>query len=161
MSYPNIAITAATGTLGTAVQHKLQKKEIPYTAVSRSKPQNAGGNCFEPGDLTDIDQLTKALEGIETVFFNVPLSPEIPHMTRNLVQAASKNGVKRIIKFSVLNADADSDVNLWKWHGISENIVADSGIDYLFLRSANFMQNFQNFYGETIRHEEHILPSSW
>ncbi|NBC67064.1 MAG: NmrA family NAD(P)-binding protein [Bacteroidetes bacterium] len=153
MSYPNIAITAATGTLGTAIQDKFQKKNISYKALSRTKPMNIGDNDFISVDLLDLNELTNGFQNIETVFFNVPLSPDIEQMTQNIVRAASKNDVKRIMKFSVLNADADSDANLWKWHGLSEKIIANSGFDYLFLRSANFMQNFQNFYGESIRQD--------
>ncbi|MEQ8524716.1 NmrA family NAD(P)-binding protein [Gracilimonas sp.] len=153
MNYPNIAITAATGTLGTKVQNRLYDNGVPFVAISRNKPENIQKDNFRSADFLDLQKLKMALEGVDTVFFNVPLSPDMEQMTENFVKAALDVGVKRIIKLSVLNADSKSEVNLWKWHGISEDLIVESGIEHLFLRSANFMQNFQNFYGETIRHD--------
>jgi uncharacterized protein YbjT (DUF2867 family) len=68
-----------------------------------------------------------------------------------LVNEAKKTGVRYIVKQSVLGADGDADVEIMRQHRKSEKIIEESGIPYTFLQPNEFMQNFINFHGHSIK----------
>jgi uncharacterized protein YbjT (DUF2867 family) len=97
-------------------------------------------------DFDDGDTVDAALMGVETVFL---LSTMVAH-ERNVVDAAKRAGVKRIVKLSVNGADKEA-FTFARWHrGIEKHIEA-SGVPWTFLRPAGFMQNFFNYMGDSIR----------
>jgi uncharacterized protein YbjT (DUF2867 family) len=68
-----------------------------------------------------------------------------------LVNEAKKAGVRYIVKQSVMGADEDADVGTMRLHREAEKIIEESGIPYTFLRPNEFMQNFINFHGHSIK----------
>jgi uncharacterized protein YbjT (DUF2867 family) len=77
-------------------------------------------------------------------------------MTKNVVNAAKKAGIKHIVKLSAMGAAPDSTVTPMRWHYECENIVKDSGIPFTILRPNFFMQNFVMFFGEQIKEKKTI-----
>jgi uncharacterized protein YbjT (DUF2867 family) len=67
-----------------------------------------------------------------------------------VVEAARRAGVRRLVKLSVLGAESEA-FSFARIHRPVERAIEGSGIPYTFLRPNSFMQNFVNYYGDTIR----------
>jgi uncharacterized protein YbjT (DUF2867 family) len=82
------------------------------------------------------------------------------NISSNLVKEAKKNEIKYIVKLSVWGADAEPGTILGRVHRKEEKIIEESGIPYTFLRSGAFMQNFVNFFGQTIKQQSAFFLSA-
>ena len=60
------------------------------------------------------------------------------------------------MKLSVIDADAEPGIMITRLHRQEEKIIEESGIPYTFLRVGAFMQNFINFFGQTIKTQNAI-----
>jgi uncharacterized protein YbjT (DUF2867 family) len=69
---------------------------------------------------------------------------EIPS---NLIGEAKKNGIKQIVKLSVFQSVG----TIVRLHRHEEKIIEESGIPYTLSQSSAFMQNFINFFDQTIK----------
>jgi uncharacterized protein YbjT (DUF2867 family) len=58
-----------------------------------------------------------------------------------------------MVKLSVMAADVEPGTIIGRLHRQEEKIIEESGITYAFLRSGAFMQNFINFFGQTIKNQ--------
>jgi uncharacterized protein YbjT (DUF2867 family) len=55
-----------------------------------------------------------------------------------------------------MEADAEPGTTIGRLHRQEEKIIEESGIPYTFLRPGAFMQNFVNFFGQTIKDQNAI-----
>ena len=104
-----IAITGATGQLGRLVVAKLKGK-VPagdIVALARSPAKAADlGVTVREADYAKPETLASALAGVDTLLLissNEVGKREAQH--RNVIDAAKKAGVKRIVYTSLLHAD--------------------------------------------------------
>lgn len=74
-------------------------------------------------------------------------------LTSNLVREAKKAGVKHIAKLSVMGADAEPGITPSHLHRQAEKLIEESQIPFTFLRPNFFMQNFVNFFAQTIKNQ--------
>jgi uncharacterized protein YbjT (DUF2867 family) len=95
--------------------------------------------------------LVTAFKGADKLFLLNPASPKAAELSANLVKEAKKNGIKHIVKQSVMGADSELDVAHLRLHRQAEKMIEESGIPFTFLRPNDFMQNFVNFYSPTIK----------
>jgi uncharacterized protein YbjT (DUF2867 family) len=95
-------------------------------------------------DYTNPISLARALRGVDRVYMAAPLAREMVDLTRQVVVAAVRAGVRHFVKLSVLNADQCDDLQLAHWHRTAERMVEDSGMAWTHLRPNSFMQNFTN-----------------
>jgi uncharacterized protein YbjT (DUF2867 family) len=72
-------------------------------------------------------------------------------ISSNFVIEAKKIGVQYIVKLSVMGADEEPGLVIGRLHRQAEKIIEESGIPYTFLRPNGFMQNFLNYYGQSIK----------
>ena len=155
-----ILVTGATGTIGSFVRNQLKEANAEFIALVRSeekaKPLNEKGIKTVIGDLSDINSLEKALQGIEKVFLLSVTSPDSPTLQGNLVKVAKEKDVKHIVKVSVRGADLDSDIGILRYHALTEKEILDSGITYTFLQPHSFMQNLV-FDAESIKNQNAIF----
>lgn len=157
-----ILVIGATGTIGTHLCNRLLAAQSDFVALVRN-PRKAGamkdiGIKTVSGDLSDMDSLLDAMEGIEKLFLLSVTSPDIPRLQGNAVNVAKTKGVRHIVKVSVRGAATDAHFNLARFHGEAEQIIRDSGIPFTFLRPHSFMQNLF-FDAKTIR-EQNVIYSS-
>jgi NAD(P)H dehydrogenase (quinone) len=145
-----IAITGAAGQLGRLVVEKL-KRRIPATslvALVRS-PAKAGGLgvAVRQADYTQPDHLDRALAGVDTVL--LISSNEIGQRAaqhRNVIGAARKAGVKRIVYTSLLHADT-SALGLADEHRETEADLKASGVPSTILRNGWYTENYTGSIG--------------
>jgi uncharacterized protein YbjT (DUF2867 family) len=152
-----ILITGATGTVGSEVVKQLSAKgeNIIVKAAARSATDNTFENLNRVQvvqlDYDKPDSLAVALKGVDKLFLLTPFQSNMVDLTSNLVSEAKKAKVKYIAKQSVMGADAEPGITPGRLHRQAEKIIEESGIPFTFLRPNFFMQNFVNYYSNSIR----------
>ncbi|MGB6594110.1 MAG: SDR family oxidoreductase [Candidatus Nitrosopolaris sp.] len=111
-------------------------------------------------DYNKPETLVTAFKGADKLFLLTPAFPKAAELAANLVKEAKKNGIKHIVKQSVMGADSELDVAHLRLHRQAEKMIEESGIPFTFLRPNDFMQNFVNFYSPTIKSDNALyLPA--
>jgi nucleoside-diphosphate-sugar epimerase len=135
-------ITGATGLLGSHIAEQLRQDDQPVRALVRPTSDTAFlesiGVELAPGDVTDAASLTKAMEGVETVYHAAAqvgdwgpwdrFQAVTIDGTRNMLAAAENADIKRFLHISsisayghpdgeglVLDESAPLGVDLHKW----------------------------------------------
>ena len=144
-----IAITGGTGFLGRNVARALVDAGHEVVLVARGCDQTdpsihqLGHSRFVPIGLDDTALLAKAFEGANVVVHCAGINRELGTQTyqlvhiqgtRNVVEAARRAGVMKIILISFLRArpNCGSGYHESKW--AAEEIVRGSGLDYTVLK---------------------------
>lgn len=146
-----MVITGATGQVGGKVLRRLVQRDVPVRtivrdpakaeAVRRSGVETVEGDFAEPGTLD------KALEGADAMFLACANVPNQVDLESNAVDAAVRSGVRRVVKLSILGAEAGSPVPFRDWHGRIEQRLKASGAYYTILRPNFFMQGLPGLVG--------------
>jgi NADH dehydrogenase len=130
-----IAITGATGFVGTHLTRRLESEGHDLVLISRR---------LVASGLSDVDALTQLFTGCKAIAHCAGIDREIGDQTyervhvegtRNVVEAAKRAGVERIVLLSFLRAgpDCGSPYHETKW--AAEEIVRNSGLDYTVLKA--------------------------
>jgi uncharacterized protein YbjT (DUF2867 family) len=156
-----IAVTGATGELGTRVAVRLAKLGLSQRLIVRDParaPQLPGTEIAQASSYIDGDAMRCALNGIEKVLLisardrfgvahssaknHVP-SPFYDRLQQHVaaVDAAVDAGVKHIIYLSMINAAPDATFILAHDHFSTEEHIRNSGISYTFLRVSLYADN--------------------
>jgi NAD(P)H dehydrogenase (quinone) len=140
-----IAITGATGQLGRLVVSKLKDRvsDAEIIALVRS-PEKASdlGVTTRAANYDKRETLTDALAGVDTLLLissSEVGKREAQH--RNVIEAAKKAGVKRIVYTSLLHADT-SPLDLAAEHLATENALKASGVPFTILRNGWYTENY-------------------
>ncbi|MDF7637014.1 NAD(P)H-binding protein [Leuconostocaceae bacterium ESL0958] len=142
-----ILVTGATGGLGQAALATLQQQVTPTAlyALARSQEKaaslQAAGVQVRLGNYDDPAALTQAFEDIDTVLF--VSSSELTarqQQHRNVVEAAQKAGVTRIVYTSFPKAQTSTSP-LAADHAFTERLIESTGLDYVFLRNNWYLEN--------------------
>src|SRR5215813_1679444 len=151
-----ILVTGATGTVGSEVVKQLSSTGQKVRSSVRSTTRVTSNDNLKDVELVEMDYnkpetLVTAFKGADRLFLLTPASPKAAELAANLVKEAKKNGIKHIVKQSVMGADSELDVAHLRLHRQAEKMIEESGIPFTFLRPNDFMQNFVNFYSPTIK----------
>jgi NAD(P)H dehydrogenase (quinone) len=146
-------ITGATGQLGRLVVEKL-KQQVgagQLVALVRS-PEKAKdlGVASRAFDYTQPGQLAEGLQGIDQLL--LISGSEIGQRKtqhQNIIEAAKKAGVKRIVYTSLLHADTSS-LSLAGEHHETEKLLKESGIPYTVLRNGWYTENYTASVGAAL-----------
>lgn len=142
----NVFLTGASGYVGSAVLERLLAHGHQVTAlVHRRPPQARSGVSFVQGDVTDAVSLTRAMTGCEAVVHLVGIIEERPRKgitferihvegTRNMLQAAKSNGIRRYVHMSAIAASPDGPAKYQRTKWAAEEAVRASGLDWTILR---------------------------
>jgi uncharacterized protein YbjT (DUF2867 family) len=141
-----IAVTGATGHVGSAIVRTLRQHDLPVRALVRKGSEyywlNDTGCGFFFGDLRDPSSLRRALRDVEFVIAATNVQRESQDNNhRNvtvegnqaLFEAAKSRGVGRVVLISCMGADLDPPAFQAR-RGAEEALVA-SGVPYTILRS--------------------------
>lgn len=139
-----IAVTGATGTIGSELLNLLSSRNATVKALSRhpEKVKKLPGIEWIAGDLADRENLTKNFDGVDTIFLLTGNVENMVYVQQNAIKAAVDAGVKRIVKLSALGASEHSKSVIGLWHFNVERALLESGLEWTILRPHAFMQNF-------------------
>jgi nucleoside-diphosphate-sugar epimerase len=127
-----IAITGSTGFVGSHLAARYNPEDVVH--ISR-----ANGI-----DIDDVEALTRAFEGVDVVAHCAGINRELGRQTyqrvhvqgtHNVVEAAKRAGVKKILFMSFVRArpNCGSEYHESKW--AAEELVRNSGLDYTVLKA--------------------------
>ena len=147
-STAHILVTGASGNIGTPLVQQLRAAGSHFS-VLRSQGPNAAG--VRVASYNDVDALTRAFEGVDTLFLLLPLVENKLALAANAALAAQRAGVKHIVRSSGAGADAASPFALPRLQGQIDEVLATTGISTTFIRPAGFMQNFATFMAGQVK----------
>jgi NAD(P)H dehydrogenase (quinone) len=161
-----IAVTAATGALGTHVVNQLidQLGAESVVALVRN-PQKASafaerGVDVRPFDYSsDVDTLSAQLAGVDSLLLisgNELGQRAAQHKT--VIDAAKQAGVAFVAYTSVLNADHSTNPVTGE-HLATEQYLAQAGVAYSFLRNGWYNENYLSSV-DTARQSHVVLTSA-
>jgi uncharacterized protein YbjT (DUF2867 family) len=157
-----ILITGASGSAGGAVLCEVLKIGSGARAMYRSKEDSAKvpqGATAVIADFADQQSLSRALEGIDTVYLVCSPVRELVELESNMIDASHKAGVKHIVLNSALGA-GDFAKSFPSWHRKVEDKLKGSGMDFTILRPNGFMQNLISYFAPSIRAEGAFYQST-
>jgi len=131
-----ILVTGATGSVGREVVRLLHKDGLKVRALSRN-PEKANfpaGVEGVAGDLLKPETFQAALEGVEKVFWMLPLAADY-HFPR----IARHSGVRHIVLLSAATVEIGAENAIARLHLNAEQAVRESGASWTFLRPSGFM----------------------
>ncbi len=147
-----ILITGATGTIGSALVHKLADQHLAVNALTRDPGKAKLPAWVTPvaGDMLDVESMRKALKGVRTLFLlNAVSTQELTEavLTLNLAREA---GIERVVYFSVFNGESFTNVPHFTSKYTIERMIAQMGIPATILRPNCFMQNDALFFKDAL-----------
>jgi NAD(P)H dehydrogenase (quinone) len=152
------AVTGATGKLGRLVLDELLTKTDAKDVVALARDPSALADYIAKGvqvrqaDYDDPASLDAALQGVDRVLMisgNAVGQRERQHSA--VIEAAKKAGVSYLAYTSVLNAQA-SKLLLAAEHVLTENLLANSGLNYDVLRMPWYSENYTGALAPAIEH---------
>lgn len=143
-----IAVTGATGQLGSLVVAKLKARAVDVIALART-PANVAdlGVTVREADYLKPDTLASALAGVDRLL--LISSSTIGRRAdehRNVITAAKAADVKRIVYTSLLHADT-SPLDLATEHRQTEVELRASDIAFTILRNGWYTENYTGLIG--------------
>ncbi len=145
-----ILVTGGSGYLGSHIVRKLidDGQHVRVMVNNRERAEREGRLIDLPvewveADITKPESLEPALEGIEIIVHTVAIAIEKGQRTYeainyqgtvNLVDAAKKLGIQRLINISQLGAAPDLPYRFLASKGRAQSYVAQSGLDWTAFR---------------------------
>ncbi len=149
-----ILVTGATGQVGSEVIKKLTSQGIKVLAGVRAPEAMATkdpGVSFVPFDYDVPESIKSALQGVERLFVVLPLHKDMRRYGSRIIEAAKGAGVKLVVNLSCMGADPNAHFQLGKIHGAVDADLEESGLPYITLRAAPFMQNYLTLHAEKVK----------
>jgi NAD(P)H dehydrogenase (quinone) len=145
MSADRILVTGATGFTGRSTVDTALKLGIPVRAFvhkddARATALRARGVEVAVGDLSNIDTVRAALQGVRAAYFVYPIRPGIIDATAYFAQAAEEAGVSAIVNMSQISARRDSKSHAAQDHWVAERVFDWSGVPTTHLRPTFFAE---------------------
>lgn len=162
-----IFVTGATGFVGQEIVQQLHQTGYSVRMLVRKKPRGetrqSTGAEIHVGNILDAGSLRGALKGIDAVIHLVGIISEVGESsfenvhvrgTRNVVEAAREQEVKRFVHMSALGTrpNAVSRYHRTKWE--AEEIVRGSGLAFTIFRPSLIFgprDLFVNLFAKMIR----------
>lgn len=131
-----ILVTGATGSVGREVVRLLHKDGLKVRALVRNleKANLPAGVERVAGDLLKSETFLAALEGVEKVFWMLPLAADF-----DFPRIARLSGVRHIVLLSAATVEIGAGNAIARLHLKAEQAVRESGVSWTFLRPSGFM----------------------
>lgn len=141
-----IAVTSASGHLGTAIVKALLKatEQGNVIAIART-PENAThlGVEVRKGDYNSREDFIAALKGIDTVLLVSGMDDPQKRIQqhRNVIEAAKQNGVKKIVYTSIVGAEENNAFSpVVQSNRQTEEDIRNSGLNWVIGRNGIYIE---------------------
>lgn len=135
-----VAILGAGGATARPLVAALEVRGSPVRAVVRRAPPLGAFADARVADLTDPDQIARAIDGACAVHLIPPVFNDGETVfARNAIIAARRVGIDRLSYHSVLHAPTEAMPHHWRKAQV-EQIVRDSPLAWTILQPALYMQ---------------------
>lgn len=147
---PRIAISGVTGHIGGSVLRSLAASTHPGQLVAlvrdAQRAPRIDGVDVRVASYSNADACVDALTNVD-VFFMVSASETHDRVEQHLtvIAAAAKAGVKHIVYTSFVGAGPDATFTLARDHGVTEEAIRASGIEFTFLRNNFYLDLLPEF----------------
>ncbi|MFI1397332.1 SDR family oxidoreductase [Streptomyces sp. NPDC020681] len=137
---PVIAVTGASGHVGSRVAHRLAERGAAPRLLGRDParvPPIVGATVAPAAEYGDGEAMRRACEGAQTLF--LVSAHEGAHRVQDhttAVDAAVAAGVGRIVYVSFLGAAADATFTFARDHWHTEEHIRATGLPFTFLRDS-------------------------
>lgn len=158
-----VLLSGGTGLLGRAIARRLLEQGRPVRILTRdpagAADLEAGGADVAAGDLTDPASLDRALAGVTHVVttanaFAVRARGAVERVdvrgNRNLIDAATRAGVRQFIFTSAWLPDAYARIDFFAAKRETEAYLRRSGLTWTILRPGAFMEIWAMILGEPV-----------
>lgn len=144
-----IAVTGATGALGSLTIKALQQRTTPQSLVAIVRDPDKASNIADAGvvvrqaDYDEPESLAPALEGVDRLLLisGNDLTGKRFGQHKAVIDAAKAAGVQRIFYTSVLGAD-NTSLPVAPDHVETEAYLKESGVPYTVLRNGWYNENY-------------------
>jgi len=157
-----ILVLGATGNTGSEVVKQLKQKNAAFRVMVRNT-QSAAPLCLTDdqvrvGNFDDIDSLTRAMDGIASVYLAMVAHQDNQKWVENVITAMKAAGAKHLVKLSGIGATEDAGSEIIRVHAKTDKMVQGSGLDYTLIQPNSF---YQNLFGsvETIKNSNQFFLS--
>lgn len=151
-----ILIVGGAGSVGQNIVNELRNEKIRVTTGKKEKVGISGNIETVYVNAETGEGLTAAFDGIERAFLMSPGGiAEQYEVLAPQIQEAKRRGLKKVVMLSAIGVDKFVGAPMQR----AEVDLHNSGLNYVILRPNWFMQNFVNFWGHGIKHDNKIaLP---
>jgi NAD(P)H dehydrogenase (quinone) len=137
-----ILITGATGMFGSGVTDGLVELGTPVRAMTSNADhaQRLKRPGVEPvvADMDRPETLGEAMAGVDTVFLVSPMDDRIQARESNILEAAQRAGVRRIVKlYGAVEHHGD---DLGSLHDASVEAIRQSGLEWALLSPTSVLE---------------------
>ena len=163
-----ILLTGVDGNLGSLAAEYLLKLEdkknlifVAYSPASLEK-YKAMGIDTRVADFNHYEGLEDAFRGADILgLISMPfVGPKRQNAQKNVVDAAIKAGVKKIVYTSLVNAGDETNPSVEKKdHIYTERYIQGTDLDYIFLRNSQYAEAMITNYF-TFVHADGVLKNS-
>ncbi|KVQ54737.1 NmrA family NAD(P)-binding protein [Burkholderia territorii] len=155
-------VTGSTGATGAPTVRLLLDHGHAVAAFVRREDERSDalkrmGAQIVIGDMLKIEDVRRAMPGIDGVYFCYPLTQGAVEATAILAQAASEHGVKQIVYMSQRQSRPHARSPATMSHWLSERILDRSGIPTAHLR-VNFFAEWMLYIAAEIRAGRYLTP---
>lgn len=141
-----VAVTAASGKLGSAIVNELKKEIGPenITAIVRN-PDKAShlGIEIKKGDYNSKEDLISTLNGINALLLISGMDTPEKRITqhRNVIEAAKLNGVEKIVYTSIIGQEEGTSFSpIVKSNRQTEEDIKKSSLDWVIGRNGIYIE---------------------
>lgn len=155
-----ILITGSTGVIGSQVLAHLVGKGVEVRALTRSpeKARFPAGVTAVKGDLSDIDSVRQAMQGVSTLFLLTANAADELTQAMLTLGIAREAGVKGIVYLSVYRGEQYADVPHFIGKYAVERMIEQLDLPATVLRPAYFIQNDQRQKDALLKHGVYGMP---
>ena len=155
MNKIDVLVTGGTGKVGSqALKSLLAAKNLKVRALVRNPAKaqwiaDLGGELAE-GDMDDIAAVSRAMVDVQTLALITPPGARAAETAGKVIEIAKRAGVQKIVRLSAIKASPDGPTDNTRQHAITEQLIRESGLRYVFLRPNYFMQNLLGSLGSIV-----------
>lgn len=158
-----VLVTGATGTIGSEVVRALRRSGVavrafardPEAAASKLGPDvEIAAGAFEHPDTVDV-----ALSDVDAVFLACRNDRRQFEYEANVIDAAARTGVARLVKLSARGAQPGSELAFWDTQGRIEKHLEAAALPSIVLQPTLYMSNLLTS-ADAVRHTGQLfLPA--